>query len=91
MHKQYDQAQDLWSMGCILFEILQVRFPSEELVRYGEIDPILFRGKECYPLSFQDEPGKDDIDDDDQLKVIMQQIPTLQLVDKCFVNNDESR
>ena len=28
IQKDYDQAQDMWAMGCILFEILQVRQPS---------------------------------------------------------------
>ena len=53
MQKQYDYAQDMWAMGCILFEILQVRFPSVKVLRGGVIDPILFRGQECYPLSFK--------------------------------------
>ena len=52
VQKQYDQASDMWSMGCILFEILQVRYPSQDIINSGIIDPVLFRGTECYPLSF---------------------------------------
>ena len=56
----------MWAMGCILFEILQVRYPSYEIIKSGMIDPVLFRGTECYPLSFKNkENDEDEVHDKD--------------------------
>ena len=30
VEKQYDQASDMWSFGCILYELLQYVFKDEE-------------------------------------------------------------
>ena len=49
MQKQYDQAQDMWSIGCIIFEILQATYPQHDC-SYG-YDTILFRGDYCSLLS----------------------------------------
>jgi len=54
IQRQYDYAQDMWSIGCIIFEILHSAFPPEK-------DPkgtILFRGDFCSFLSeAQEENG----------------------------------
>jgi hypothetical protein len=61
----------MWAMGCILFEMLQVRFPSYAVLEKGVIDPILFRGTECYPLTYSKKKSSGGISDNDQLKVIL--------------------
>jgi len=55
----------MWAMGCILFEMLQVRFPSYAVLEKGVIDPILFRGTECYPLTYSKKKNSGGISDND--------------------------
>ena len=78
----------MWAMGCILFEILQVRHPSQQIIKSGLIDPVLFRGSECYPLSFAKMTKTEEIDPKDQLKVILQQIHALTSLDECFIKSN---
>lgn len=42
LHKQYGKAADVWSLGCILLDIL---LSLQKKARY------LFRGKQCFPIS----------------------------------------
>lgn len=39
----YDNASDMWSLGCILYEILKSTTTPKQSV--------LFQGEHCYPLS----------------------------------------
>ena len=74
VQKQYDQAQDMWSVGCIIFEILNAVFPAPDC-SYGQ-DTILFRGHYCDLLS-EGLPA-DDVDEPilkEQIKVIIDQLP----------------
>jgi len=43
--KNYDQAIDVWSLGCILGELLQ------HLRKRDTSEAQIFRGKYCHPLS----------------------------------------
>ena len=63
----------MWSMGCILFEMLHKKYPlREEVLKSDKIDSILFKGTECYPLTFLEEQNGDkDIEEQDQLNVIL--------------------
>ena len=56
----------MWSMGCILFEMLHMKYSYTEEVKSGKIDSILFKGTECYPLTFLEEQnGEKDIEEQD--------------------------
>ena len=46
VEKQYDQAIDIWSLGCVLHEMIYCFGEDHE-----PIDRILFPGKSCFPLS----------------------------------------
>lgn len=37
MQKQYDQAQDVWSLGCVFFEMMQVAYPAMHILQTGVI------------------------------------------------------
>lgn len=87
LQRQYDQAQDMWSIGCVFFEMLQVAFPSHIVLKTGVIDPTLFRGDQCFPLSGK----RDDLSMDDQLKVIVRQLPKLSESDVAFIDTEEQR
>ena len=45
---QYDQASDLWGMGCILYEMIHIATVENKGPR---TDSIMFRGRSCFPLS----------------------------------------
>ena len=49
MQKKYDQAVDIWSVGCIFYELLA---SSTLEPTPGRTKPLtLFKGETCYPLS----------------------------------------
>ena len=52
VERHYDQASDLWSFGCILYEMIQYTTRDHPLddrsfMKYRH----LFKGNSCYPLS----------------------------------------
>lgn len=90
MQKQYDQAQDMWAMGCVLYEILHVRYPSFSEPHNGPLDSILFRGSQCYPLSFAGNKDEAESCEGDQLREIIRQVPQLSELDSCFLDSQKS-
>lgn len=51
---QYDQGIDMWSVGCILAEMLNVT-ESQQKKETDELNRVLFTGSSCFPLSPCDE------------------------------------
>ena len=48
---QYDQASDMWSLGCILYEIIDA-FTGSKFKNYSKKNShALFPGQYCFPLS----------------------------------------
>jgi mitogen-activated protein kinase 1/3 len=81
---QYAHAIDIWSIGCIFAELLNMHVTNGQ----GTGTFVLFPGKSCYPMS----PSGDDEDEDspfDQLNVIFDVIgsPSGEEIDKI---KDES-
>ena len=87
IEKQYDQSSDMWSFGCIVFELLQylVHNNDDEKQYNKEFQDIrfLFQGDSCFPLSPLDKSkqktGSDGkkqhcISKLDQVKVILRDI-----------------
>jgi mitogen-activated protein kinase 1/3 len=84
IEKQYDQASDSWSLGCILFEMLMYLLHNKDDEAYYEKHfqemRFLFQGDSCFPLSPKDKnkSGKGDskatIAKNDQVKVILRHI-----------------
>ena len=54
LQKSYDQAQDMWSLGCVIFEILQMARPAQSpAAPTAYTDRVLFPGDSCFPLSMR--------------------------------------
>ena len=54
VEKHYDQASDMWSLGCIIYELLQyMYFKKDDLLFKKEFQKhrYLFQGYSCFPLS----------------------------------------
>jgi len=86
VEKHYDQACDLWSFGCVIYELLNFYScnPDNEasLKKYNR-ERFLFPGNSCFPLSPCEANIKSKmketniIDKIDQLKIILKQLGPL--------------
>lgn len=47
LEKKYDQAVDIWALGCVLYEMLS----QNCLANNSENRQVLFMGDSCFPLS----------------------------------------
>jgi mitogen-activated protein kinase 1/3 len=92
--QNYTSAVDMWSLGCILAELLQMQ---KESLPHTERVP-LFPGKSCYPLSgstsltnqTSKEAPADNEDRLDQLSVIIDIIGTPDLADMAQIATNET-
>lgn len=89
IEKQYDQASDMWSFGCILYELImyllhQKQDPKDFDTKFQDVR-FLFQGDSCFPLSPQnknkgEKTEKEDkkkahvVSKHDQIKVILRNI-----------------
>lgn len=46
LENHYDQAVDIWSMGCCLYELIKVISKESSSSK-----SVIFKGKHCFPLS----------------------------------------
>lgn len=53
--KRYDQAIDIWSMGCILSEMINCSDVYQGSKDHDQEDRFLFPGTSCFPLTPCDE------------------------------------
>jgi serine/threonine protein kinase len=47
----YDQAIDIWSLGCTLFELLKVSSTYSKDASFDVSQRYAFSGDSCYPIS----------------------------------------
>jgi mitogen-activated protein kinase 1/3 len=87
VEKQYDQAIDIWSLGCILHEMIKV-IGNKNM---EPIDRILFPGKSCFPLSPCEKKrnqGSNLITSSDQMKLILKYLGKQSEEDLSFMTDD---
>jgi serine/threonine protein kinase len=49
--KRYDQSVDIWSMGCILAELIYSSMQYSQDPKFDQDDRFLFPGTSSFPLS----------------------------------------
>eukprot|EP00475_Leptophrys_vorax_P042663 TRINITY_DN80490_c0_g1_i1.p1 TRINITY_DN80490_c0_g1~~TRINITY_DN80490_c0_g1_i1.p1 ORF type:complete len:622 (+),score=126.85 TRINITY_DN80490_c0_g1_i1:188-2053(+) len=83
--EQYDCAVDMWSLGCIMADLLS-------MVKENVSDPLqrrpIFPGNTCYPLTAED--GKDWENNYDQLNVIFNVLGTPNEDDIDAMNHEKA-
>ena len=82
LEKRYDSALDMWSVGCVLAELLACINGK----KVKEMKRVLFKADYCNPLSPQDETDTNE-KSQDMLECIIRKIgfPTIQ--DQSFISD----
>lgn len=87
---EYDQAIDIWSLGCVLGELLLFLKTKDSDTSQ------VFKGNHCFPLSPRPEPkgSKNKLDGvsthKDQMSQILKVLGPLSIEDVSFVTDDAS-
>jgi mitogen-activated protein kinase 1/3 len=71
VEKSYDQSADLWSMGCIVYELLMYitfKGSDEQFKKEFQKTRYLFQGNSCFPLSPFGKKDKDKEKETDKSK-----------------------
>jgi len=88
LDESYSQGVDMWSLGCILYEMIYVSTDYSNTKNFDAHDRYAFTGDSCYPLSPKNKLNKGHISDKDQLVQILQ-YKELSDVDLSFLANQE--
>jgi serine/threonine protein kinase len=75
MNQDYDNKSDVWSLGCILFELFKQSKLNSNSIKVSR--DVLFRGDSCFTYSpLVQEKGKGlNVSKHDQMKLILQAVP----------------
>ena len=74
--QDYDTAQDMWSFGCCLYELIHMMKSEHK---------IMFQGDSCYPLSPKIVNNTKLLSNSDQVKIIINRIDPLKDQDLVFI------
>lgn len=75
LDSQYNKAIDIWSIGCILFELLHCSHISKN--KLNPEQRILFQGDSCYPISPKVKDKNEVVSQNDQLFEILKRYKDL--------------
>ena len=94
--KSYDQAQDMWSFGCILYELIKFTTSTirknKALKKQFEKERFLFEGTSCFPLSpMRNDKGETTtvVGLGDQMLIILKTLGYQEEKDLSFQTNEE--
>lgn len=91
LQKGYTEAIDIWSVGCIFGELLQMQ---EEAIRFADRGPV-FPGSSCFPLSPERKKsvmgGQKSRGKNDQLEVIFGIIGTPSDQEASMLESEDAR
>jgi mitogen-activated protein kinase 1/3 len=91
LEKDYGEAIDIWSVGCIFAELLSMM--KENAPTFMDRKP-LFPGQSCFPLSPVNEPVTKKngfpVSTNDQLNVIFDIVGTPEEADVSFVTDGKA-
>lgn len=106
IERQYDQASDMWSFGCILFELLKYFTKDVKTFEKNfQKERYVFQGTSCFPLSpckndkndeinaeSKDKDGKKkkSVGQQDQIKVILRGLGAQTDADLSFLTSDHA-
>ena len=91
VEKRYDTAADMWSLGCILYELLTIILP--ETRAEGQTSHALFPGDSCFPLSpsKKKQNEKFTFDMQDQLYITVKKFGRFDHCDMSFISSDDAK
>ena len=86
MERVYDQASDIWSLGCIFLELFSCHIDMN--IKPSKRTPV-FQGTSCYPLSpVLRDTDTDEIEQTDQFRVILDNLGRCSKEDMSFIENE---
>ena len=91
MEKLYDQASDIWALGCTFLELYTCH---ETLSMRPEKRKPFLMGTSCYPLSPGEkieESAEASVEDSDQLMVILRSMGRCNEQDMSFISDSKAR
>ena len=99
LERQYDQASDIWSLGCVFYEIMFVIQNNTKPQSSDPRDCVLFKGDSCFPLSKCSEEQNNNksqgddvhlISEADQLKIIFEKTGQNSEEDLSFISSNNA-
>jgi serine/threonine protein kinase len=65
LDRHYNKAVDIWSLGCVLSEIIYCSNGLSSSFKFNSDSRYLFQGKSCYPISPLKDAEEDTIGNND--------------------------
>ena len=90
IYPDYDKSCDIWSLGCVLAELMACSKPYSSKKMYQLNRRILFSGHSSYPLSPRRDIDNKSIKHSDQMFKILEKIKIDLDIDASFLTDENS-